>query len=113
MACARGTVADRSKHCRDDCYQPGRKESARGTPTERNVFQQPGPGTKAGSRADFFGQNFGFLLNELIVSPTSFWAFCVCVRLMTVMNVIRIGRRCVLQERALPHLSRLLVNSLP
>ena len=76
------------------------------------MFQQPGPGTKAGSRADFFGQNFGFLLNELIVSPTSFWAFCVCVTLITVMYVIRIGRRCVLQERALAHRSRRLINSL-
>ena len=76
------------------------------------MFQRPGPGTKAGGRADFFGQNFGSPMNELIVSTTSFWVFCVCVTLIKVMYVIRIGRRSILQEGTLPHLSRLLVNSL-
>jgi len=76
------------------------------------MLQWPGSGTKAGSRADFFGQNFGFQINELIVSTTSSWVFCVCATLSTVMYVIRLGRRYILQEGTLPHLSRLLVNSL-
>ena len=76
------------------------------------MFQRPGPGPETGGRADFFGQNFGSPMNELIVSTTSFWVFCVCVTLIKVMYVIRIGRRSILQEGTLPHLSRLLVNSL-
>ena len=92
--------------------QPGHPESARRSSRERNVFQRPGPGIKAGGRAAPFGQNFGSLINEPVVSTTSFWTFCVCVTLMTVMYVIRLGWRCVLQEGALVHRSRRLVNSL-
>ena len=45
----------------------------------------------------FFGQNFGFLVNKLIVSTTSFWVFCIggelLVALIAVVYVIRVGRR--------------------
>ena len=45
----------------------------------------------------FFGQNFGFLVNHLIVSTTSFWILCVggelLVALIAVLYVIRVGRR--------------------
>ena len=76
------------------------------------MFQRASLGIKAGSQVDFFRQDFGFLINELIVSTTSFWAFCVCVTLITVIYVIRLGRRYIPQEGTLAHLSRLLVNSL-
>lgn len=45
----------------------------------------------------FFGQNFGYLVNHLIVSPRAFWVFCVggelLVALITILYVQRLGRR--------------------
>jgi len=45
----------------------------------------------------FFGQNFGFLVNALIVSRTSFWVFCVggelLALLLTILYVRRIDRK--------------------
>ncbi|MGM9319451.1 magnesium transporter CorA family protein [Deinococcus aquaticus] len=45
----------------------------------------------------FFGQNFGFLVNNVIASETAFWVLCVgletLVALVTVVLVRRIGKR--------------------
>ena len=45
----------------------------------------------------FFGQNFGYLVNHLIVSPAAFWVCCVggelLVALGTILYVQRLGRR--------------------
>jgi magnesium transporter len=45
----------------------------------------------------FFGQNFGYLVNHVIVSPQAFWILCVggevLVALLTVLYVQRLGRK--------------------
>jgi magnesium transporter len=45
----------------------------------------------------FFGQNFGYLVNKLLISPQAFWIFCVggelLVALLTILYVQRVGRR--------------------